>query len=227
MYRIVIAILAVLLGSSGTWAAPHQITSGEFAWGPGGDGLAGTVRGQDFSYFACCNDVGTIPARSAGAFVTSGAVLTYGGPSTFAGSNTFVFQGTTHVGNANLLFSSPEFVLTRPQPPTSVSEFFDVQQPFTVAGTMRAVQPSNPSVTLFSMDVTGQGTATGTFRHGNTTNDIVFHSLSYVFAPFAQLPFPGNGGAGVIPEPTTALLVASGLVGLRLMRRAMRKGPHS
>jgi hypothetical protein len=207
-------LLLLFLAATPALADTFQITAGELSWGPPSDGLVGTITGNNFSFFACCNDTLQILEPGflqPGMFTNAGAVLDYGGVARSSGPNSLTVNGMSNSrADARLTFSTPNFVLM--PPPTSVSEFFTVQQPFTVVGTITAHGPNVPDP-LFTINVAGQGMATGTFRQSTQIDEILFSNLSYVFAA-GQIP-----GGGVIPEPSTVLLVASGLAGLGLWRR--------
>jgi hypothetical protein len=82
-----------------------------------------------------------------------------------------------------------------------------LQAPFTFAGTLSAV---NPEGSILDLSLTGQG-----------LSNVIFESTSpgAAFITKMSFTFTDSTGEPVIPEPSTVLLVASGLAGLGLWRQ--------
>ena len=65
---------------------------------------------------------------------------------------------------------------------------------------------------VFRLDLAGRGVATATYREGPTSGLFDFRQVTYAFLS----PEP-------VPEPSTVLLVATGLIGAGVQRSRRRK----
>jgi hypothetical protein len=126
--------------------------------------------------------------------------------------NTLTYRGETSTFlGGSLNFSTPT-VPTRAAGSTPSS--FLVTAPFTMTGSITTHSDrlaTTPALETFNL--MGQGTATASFQ-GSPDSFWMFRGATFTF----EAPGIGNGGP-VIPEPSTVLLVASGLAGLGLWRR--------
>jgi hypothetical protein len=88
------------------------------------------------------------------------------------------------------------------------------EAPFTFVGNLNAV---NPQGNVLDLTLTGQGQSRVFFDLSPRTAGFIT-SMSFSFTD-------ATGGGPVIPEPSTVLLLASGLAGVGLWRRGANKQP--
>jgi hypothetical protein len=228
MYRIFASVMlsVLLFASVPVWADTLQATSGNFSFFSGAvtPGLLGTINGSNFSYsvsgqhlMPLWGSTGFPTHHPVHFFHTPGTVLNFGGQASADGSMGpgLTMNGTTYRANSQFFFTAPPVVLT----PPSNQQTFTLQTSFAMTGTIQALSSSGPPSTwtpVFSVNVTGQGTATGTFRQAAGFPEIFMSQINFGFVP-GDTGTPGGGAP--VPEPTTMLLVASGLAGMRFWRR--------
>jgi hypothetical protein len=117
--------------------------------------------------------------------------------------NRLVLDGTTYRGRGAMTFAAQPVLQTTGN---------TLSTPFTMSGMLDLLHPET-LIDLGDFHFTGQGRANVTMM-GDIVGQVRF--VRYEF----DLNGGGNGGGpGVIPEPSTVLLVASGLAGLGLWRR--------
>jgi hypothetical protein len=212
-----ILILAILLlAASSVSADPVTIATGSvnyFSSSPGsftlnGSGLA--VTGT------------TAPLNSSISLLANGFMAPGGSGSTGGSVDTqdnelfvsvpFTALGATQVPGASLLqlrFSSSGFVV-----PAGVSSGFIVVAPFALtSGLLEGYPGSLGDSPLFSVPLTGQGTTTLTFVFV-PSGGYRLQSQTFVFGPSVQQVTVQS-----IPEPTTVLLLFSGILALAGYRK--------
>jgi hypothetical protein len=210
--RYVITLIAVtLLFISSAWAVT---VTGGFVTGPSAEDADYHMTGSNFSLactaFTRCGQFDASGPLFVGTFFT-------GNPTVQMDTSVFISPGTTGFesnevmweGNRYRAFGLLNFdgPLIAPPAPGSLTAAF------TMSGTLDLLHYETFAPLGTTLSLTGQGSAVGLF--GNP-GDLL--SIRYDFANVV-----GNG-TPVIPEPSTVLLVASGLAGIGLWRRR-RKEP--
>ena len=219
--QLVFAVMLCCAVPAAASAEPIMITSGSFSLGPGtfvGGNM--TLRGTDgvrpFSFdgringgdaavdlFACSP---CIPSRTDLSVGIEGAGSAISGNVTYGGD-------TYHVGLGSFLDSDGSIFLhiagsgVQPPPPSAVGVTTTFMVPFTASGFL--IPPAD-LVLGVRYPFLGSGTATVTLfgDPGSGTPVWAFRSADYSFSD--QVP---------VPEPTSVLLLTTGLAGVILRRR--------
>jgi len=204
--RFVGLTLVALTYASAATADPVVITGGSISLANGVDLPGFTLTAPDSSF------TGILP--------TSGVTCCVFAPGdvvqldrTFALS-TLIGQPTAQIVNGvsyplafvtgTLAFTTVPFTA-----PTTADATFSFSTPFVASGQIVAFADFARAVPLFSVGLTGSGTATVS---GRTVSGpaLIGENLSYVFTPAAPAP---------TPEPTSALLLVAGLACVMMRRR--------
>jgi hypothetical protein len=206
MLRLIVSMLVVLFTSVPAWAVP--VTEGFIRTSVGEDFSAlYSMTGPDLSLH--CTGIrlcGDLDPRSVGGHGPPGTPVSLDSRwfidvSSLPQVTNLVLNGTAYRAQGTLDMTVGQ-VLRAPT----------VTAPFTLAGTLNLLQPGT-LVDVGDLTLTGRGTVTAQFG----TEVGVLQSIRFDF-------LNGSGpGTAPIPEPTTVLLLASGLAGLGLWRRRMKK----
>ena len=216
-----VAVLLLALFPRTAQADPIVITGGgftEFAIRTGIEWSNFRLTADDSSFtgVVCCYvgglQAGSIDLRNTGVPLLSTVP--------FAQATQQVVHGTSYTAfltDSRLTFMS-DFVSP---PPPSAGSTFEFSTPFTMTGHIAGTSSiSPPGISLFSDDVTGNGTLTvsGIIRNPGTSSAL--YDISSARYGFDASPSP-------TPEPSTLLLLGSAVVGVFWRRARSRKTPPS
>jgi len=203
------ALMMVALTAAPVAADPITITAGTI----------GVVNGLDLPGFTLTGE----GALFNGIVVVGGEICC-----SFAAGDLFALQRTFPLGTlplqpttqivdgtrypfafigGELMFSTAPVTVQHPS-----GLFFSFTTPFTATGEIAGFADAGHTIPLFTADVTGTGTATVSGR-GIGDDSLIGTALSFAFAPSSP---------AATPEPASAVLMGTGLVGLAAYRRIRR-----